>query len=294
MSVFVLKIIAVVLMVIDHISYILSFSTPDNIVLYLMRLAGRVSFPIFCFLIVNGLEKTRDRQGYVARLGLFALISQLPFSTAFSYYNYQPAVYRGLETALKINPETLRLLPLMLTAALICFFVFRRKKADRNFFYILAALLLPLFGLKIRGYTLLNLDLNVFYTLAVSLAIICVLDELIFRRKERGTLWLSLAIAAVAAASFYILPFSDYSYRGPLLIVLLYLAKDKRWLQAFEVIIWGQIVYGPFPEFTFVMAISALLIFLYNGKKGPAFKLGFYLIYPVHLLLLFLLLNWLI
>lgn len=72
-----LKWIALITMTIDHIGAILY---PENSVL---RMIGRLSFPLFCYLLVLSLESTRNVKRYFARLFIFAFVSQVPFYLAF-------------------------------------------------------------------------------------------------------------------------------------------------------------------------------------------------------------------
>jgi hypothetical protein len=71
-----LKWVAIITMTVDHIGAIL-FS--DQIY---FRIIGRISFPLFCYLLILGIEKTRNVSKYFIRLLFFALVSQIPFSLA--------------------------------------------------------------------------------------------------------------------------------------------------------------------------------------------------------------------
>ncbi len=73
MSAFVLKIIAMITMLCDHMSYLLfgHFSVLNYI--------GRIAFPIFAFQITEGYVHTKSLKKYFFRLALFAVISQIPF-----------------------------------------------------------------------------------------------------------------------------------------------------------------------------------------------------------------------
>jgi hypothetical protein len=82
MNGFILKMIAIITMFIDHYTAIL---IPDNTMEYIIgRSIGRLAFPIFCFLLVEGFYHTKSVNKYLIRLGIFALISEIPFDLAFS------------------------------------------------------------------------------------------------------------------------------------------------------------------------------------------------------------------
>jgi hypothetical protein len=88
-----LKLLAVIFMLIDHTGAVIVSRCPQNVLftvlgravtLYkLMRLVGRVAFPLFAFLLVEGFLHTHDRRRYALRLGVFALLSEVPFDLAF-------------------------------------------------------------------------------------------------------------------------------------------------------------------------------------------------------------------
>ena len=72
-----LKIIAMVSMVFDHAG---DLFFPG--VMWL-RMIGRLAMPLFSFCIAEGYAHTRDKNRYLLRMGIFALISEVPFDLAF-------------------------------------------------------------------------------------------------------------------------------------------------------------------------------------------------------------------
>ena len=93
MSTLVLKLIACGTMLIDHTAYVLAFTgrmEGYHALYVLLRLIGRVAFPIFGFQIVQGAMYTRNKVRYALRLLIFGLISEAPFDLAFSGTFWDP------------------------------------------------------------------------------------------------------------------------------------------------------------------------------------------------------------
>ena len=102
-----LKMIAIITMLIDHIgavilenglmpkiyeSILLGTSTDYTVDQYMlwsyidlvMRLIGRMAFPIFLFLLVEGFLHTSNVYKYLLRLFIFAVVSEIPFNLALT------------------------------------------------------------------------------------------------------------------------------------------------------------------------------------------------------------------
>ena len=90
-----LKLIAILSMLIDHVNKALIYpnlvsndgvlTTVSNI----FDIIGRIAFPLFCFLLVEGFFKTRCRKKYLLNLLIFGVISEVPFDmfTTASFFN---------------------------------------------------------------------------------------------------------------------------------------------------------------------------------------------------------------
>ena len=219
-----LKLIAVITMLIDHIGAAVlarvlmvgPWSTELYEVYSAMRVIGRIAFPIYCFLLVEGFEHTRDRKKYALRMLLFAIISEIPFNLAF-------------------KSEVLEF-----------------------------------------GYQ------NVFFTLLVGLVTIMAIHAV--EEKQEWHPWLrivaiiAISIAGMGAAE---LLRTDYAATGVMCILALYLFRKTRGLQ----ILAGCVAFG---SFELPALVAFIPIAFYNGKRGWNIKYFFYLFYPLHLLVLYL------
>lgn len=97
-----LKLIALITMLVDHIgaavievgiiggynAEILNISYKTALAWWYfdvaLRMIGRLAFPIYCFLLVEGFLHTSNVKKYGTRLLVFGLISEIPFDLAFS------------------------------------------------------------------------------------------------------------------------------------------------------------------------------------------------------------------
>lgn len=74
MNIFVIKIIAVLTMFLDHVRY----AIPETNCLA-FELLGRMSYPLFAFVLTEGFFHTHSKKDYIKRLIIYGLISQIPF-----------------------------------------------------------------------------------------------------------------------------------------------------------------------------------------------------------------------
>ncbi len=124
-----IKIVALVTMLIDHIGYMfgnLSFSEE-------FRIIGRMSFPLFCFGIYLGFINTSNRKKYMLRLLIFSIIFQVP------YMFFNPSLHPKF---LKINVGFVLLFGLI---AIISIDRAKRINGTKRAIYIIFALAVILF-----------------------------------------------------------------------------------------------------------------------------------------------------
>ncbi len=174
-----IKLIAFTSMVIDHIG-LLFF---PHIVFF--RIIGRLAFPLFAWLIARGAHHTHDLKKYMIRLGLLALISQIPYSifiksagiTHFQL-NVVFTLLAGLFTIFLINKTRSTLLKIIITTivAIVTFFV----QAD---YAIIGVISIVLF------YTYQHNIAAVFWTQLVACAIWVVFFPVFFLKSSSNSLY---------------------------------------------------------------------------------------------------------
>ncbi|WP_202710041.1 TraX family protein [Sporosalibacterium faouarense] len=130
-----LKIIAMVTMLIDHIGYQLF---PTIIVL---RIIGRIAYPIFAYQLTVGYRKTSNLKKYFTRLLIFSVISQIPY--------------------MFFSPGKLNIMP-TLALGLIAIHLYEE---DRKLLSFLMVIIAEIFKFQYGGYGLLMIMLfYIFYT----------------------------------------------------------------------------------------------------------------------------------
>lgn len=75
LTAFQVKIIALVIMTVDHLALYKILTTSKEIN-SLMRMAGRIAAPLFLFLLIESLTHTRSKKKYIMRLYIFGVIIQ--------------------------------------------------------------------------------------------------------------------------------------------------------------------------------------------------------------------------
>lgn len=138
-----LKILACVTMLIDHVGYVVYGTTSW------FNYIGRFAFTIFAFQISEGYIHTKNLKKYLSRLGIFALISQIPFmlfeySIGFDYtLNIFFTLFLGLLCIIAFDKLDNKFLSLLIIFVLC--FIGEYIKVDYGYWGILLILLFFVF-----------------------------------------------------------------------------------------------------------------------------------------------------
>ncbi|MDR0221713.1 MAG: conjugal transfer protein TraX [Lachnospiraceae bacterium] len=253
-----LKIIAIAVMFVDHFAASIWYRLPALGYLQggeaeyaawwssymVMRQIGRTAFPIFCFLLVEGLFHTKNRVKYALRLFVFALVAEAPFRLAFAG--------TGVEGA--------SVMATLFIGYMAIWGMEAAKERINKRFADPAARAVDNRPASVESVKR-QLALNLLHVAA----------------------WVPIAVAACYVA--YWLD-TDYDYRGIMLIMILYMLREMRPLA----LIIGYI--------SFIWEAYCLpgfvLCWFYNGKRGLKLKYFFYIFYPAHLFLFYLIWRFLL
>ena len=120
MSLFILKVIGIVAMFLDHYHYVIGGSE-------ILNVAGRIAFPIFAFTLSEGYVHTRSLKKYLLRLFIFAVSIQMP--SVLLGYNYPMNIFFTLFLGLlSIYIFSLKKISIILKIILIGFILFFSQK----------------------------------------------------------------------------------------------------------------------------------------------------------------------
>lgn len=249
---------------------------------YLMRDIGRLGFPIFCFLLAEGFQRTRNVGKYALRLGIFALISELPFNLAIcgqvSNLGYQNVYFTLLLGLL----------------ALWAFSFFEKAESRREkdlpaplrMAFLVTGVILPAaYPLVCDTLAFLEMENRILFGAVVMGAAVMGYFFCGMRRGLRRIQTVSADMSALAlcmlAAEFLR---TDYAGMGVLTIAVMYLLRRRRVLAMLAgCVVLTIMSLSELPAFFAVIPIA-----LYNGRRGLKMKYFFYAFYPVHLALLYL------
>ena len=305
----VLKVFACITMIIDHMgATILKRAITDTgfdgsifgiyaewyKIYYVVRGIGRLSFPVFCFLAVEGFLHTRSLAGYAVNLFIFSLVSEIPFNLAFQDRFIE--LGRDFASTGDLAGTRQNVCPTILCAILVMYVLKRisqKEKWDRSYdavTYLCAPLaggfaVYLIYSSGLKEYLPLELNSSSFWYTAVLAAFFSLAALMItgsrFSRDQRIKAAVSFIVVFAGFVCLERLN-TDYGGWGLLAMVVMYLFREDRFL-AFAAGCMVLTLLDTFEGFTF---FSIIPVMLYNGRRGRQNKYFFYSVYPGHLLIL--------
>ncbi len=282
MSTAALKVIALITMLFDHIYKFFPSQTPE-----IFQLIGRLAAPIFLFCCVVGYTKTSNKRSYFLRLYVLSFIVELvngymSFTSRASYsFNFVRTILFTLVVIHLINYSQNK---------------HPNARKYWTYFGIYQLLMIVLmFILPAMLEQFLSIDLTMLI-LNSSLSLCVTILKL-----EYGVLFVILGIFMylfINKRTYFILSYLSISVMYSSLLALpffanlsLYLPDSLYPLYSFTMKsllgISNQMQYTSNPQW--FMSFAIIPILLYNGQRGPRLKYLFYIFYPLHLIILFLL-----
>jgi len=267
-----LKILACLFMLLDHIGYYFAYALPENVV-FVLRTAGRLAFPIFAWSVARGYTRTRNPLRYFIRMVLFAGFAEL-------------IIRQGHRLAGLTSHGT----NVMVTFALAIVLVTGYRIAAHSILDMIASLRpisptpttlpAPRFDVRIniKGITL---DPRIAFPLGLLMGLAAI----------SLTIWLQ----------------PDYSLYGIGAVLLFYIIHDvvpeaSQELRAMQVFVIFNLIFVPIRVFlmhwpadwSILQTVSILALPIcyrldQNHRPHPVFKYGIYIFYPLHIFLLCLL-----
>lgn len=254
----VLKNIAYITMIIDHTGHSiigryydsLGYNPLDVPIYVLTRTIGRLAFPIFIFMLVEGYYRTRNKLNYFTRLLILAFISEIPYNLVASF--------RLIDSGNKNVMFDLSICFLVLWGVDYCCNRFKEKIWLRN----LLNVVIVLSGMALEA------------VLGTDYAVTSVGMTLIFYLfcYDSKKLWTA---------------FCAWIVIGPFISTYITYAQ-LRGFNPFSMGYIDILLSGMIKEYPAVLALIPILS--YNGKKGRhAPKYVYYAIYPVQFILIYIL-----
>lgn len=280
-SSFILRCIAAFTMTLDHVAKMIQvFLTPTGglaITCNVLSIIGRIAYPVFLFLLVEGFVYTKNLKKYMLRMGIMAAIIYVGFVGATF------VVGDGISYILIYLGNIF--IDLLLFLVFFCFIFHENKKlrwlSILPFIYNLLILLIQNFYIPYFTGLALNLTAGLFAQYAV-------LNVFIFPLYPALYYLVSFIQKKIRHSEESIPSFKNSSFNIRIIVF------------AILVTILGVLchVFTYFPKLfiaiNFVtqtyMLIALPFILLYNGKKGFSNKISqiaFYLYYPLHLVIIF-------
>lgn len=288
MTIFLLKLIALASMVLDHTAAVFSEAVAAPLlptpVVEILHILGRAAFPLYAFMLAEGFRHTRDWRKYALRMFGLALLSQIPYAfTLNGWVAFTEMPWWRRVTDLNI------LFTLSLGVLLLAFM--DTKRFDRLFASWAAAAALAVSGGLFCLSTLYPQGVALFLAAAL-------LAASHFQPRLREFAGQAARFVLFAFPLFWLLRrniglpggasihFSfDYGIYALILFAALYWAKTPR-RSAAVLALWGLWISFWYPLDMVVIAAAAAAVWFYNGQRGRDDHRLFYWAYPAHLFLL--------